>query len=222
MLSGPKVKLDLRFTVNNVESSISEFASQGTTTEAKFFNDKLKPALVTKCHLNKIIKSLPYIPESKISTIRMPIIHIMGVNCFIYSLSTIDKNIYCIQDVFDFSFPRTFGILRKKGIEEVIKGFKQIELMLEKLHDSIQEFAVNPKNKMKKVPKKNNDRATTKFVNEDWIASMQWDTKLGYAIDSSDEERGTEYFVQIPYSVALLNKEKQGGKAVCPYTIHSR
>ncbi|KAI7847875.1 hypothetical protein BDC45DRAFT_597530 [Circinella umbellata] len=43
-----KVKLDLRFTVNNVESSISEFASQGTTTEGKFFNDKLKSALVTK------------------------------------------------------------------------------------------------------------------------------------------------------------------------------
>ncbi|KAI9245697.1 hypothetical protein BDA99DRAFT_447775, partial [Phascolomyces articulosus] len=33
----------------------------------------------------------PYIPESKISTIRMPIIHIMGVNCFVYSLSMVDK-----------------------------------------------------------------------------------------------------------------------------------
>ncbi|KAI7860601.1 hypothetical protein BDC45DRAFT_552810 [Circinella umbellata] len=173
-------------------AGLSEFASQGTTTQAKFFNDKLKSALVTKCHLNKILKSLRYIPESKISTIRMPIIHIMGVNCFIYSLFMIDKKIYCIQDVFDFAFPRTFGVLRKQGIEEVIKGCKQIELMLEKLHDYIQEFAVNPKNKMKRVSKKNNGRATVKFVNEDWIANMQWDTKLGDAIDSSDEENEAE------------------------------
>ncbi|KAI7849337.1 hypothetical protein BDC45DRAFT_278977 [Circinella umbellata] len=60
-----KVKVDLRITVDDVESSITEFVSHHTTTEGKYLKDKLKSTLVTKCHLNQILKSLPYIPESK-------------------------------------------------------------------------------------------------------------------------------------------------------------
>lgn len=58
----------------SVEAVTGEFTSDKATTEGKLYGDKLKSVLASKCHLNAIIEKLEFLPASKVSSIRLPIL----------------------------------------------------------------------------------------------------------------------------------------------------
>ncbi|KAI7847683.1 hypothetical protein BDC45DRAFT_451461, partial [Circinella umbellata] len=61
--------------------------------------DKLNSVLTSKAHLNSILNTMKFMTSDIIKKVNMPIIHIKGTECYIYSLSLVDKQVYCVQDV---------------------------------------------------------------------------------------------------------------------------
>ncbi|KAI7889773.1 uncharacterized protein EV154DRAFT_538701 [Mucor mucedo] len=128
-------KLDLRITVNieqeQHEVATAELAKSKSTTESKLYNDKVKLALTrlrlifgTKCHLNSLLRSMPYIPKSRIKDVKVPNIQIMGLTCHVKALSLIDKGVYMSQDVYSFDYPRAHAQIQENGIQKIIEALK--------------------------------------------------------------------------------------------------
>lgn len=79
---GLRFKLDLRVLILRedepvVDGSTGEIDRKATKT--KFYPDRLKTVLTTKCHLNAFVKSLKYITEEDIIEVHMPIVQVMGL-----------------------------------------------------------------------------------------------------------------------------------------------
>lgn len=126
------MKLDLRIItlVENGEmnSFNGEFARSKTSTLCKYYDDKAKSVLAGKAHINKFITSAKRLPARLIPTIQYPIIQVMGLNCHVFSLSLVDKNVYILQKIKSLSYPRTFQELRSGGIKKLIDGLNIIKV----------------------------------------------------------------------------------------------
>ncbi|KAI9269224.1 hypothetical protein BDA99DRAFT_435268, partial [Phascolomyces articulosus] len=115
-MNGWTMRLDLRFLVSTLEShdfdgseqveaAAGKFASSFNTSVTKLYEDKLKPVLVSKVHLNSVLQATKFIPPSTIGNTILPIVQIMGPSYYIYGLSVVDKEVYCLQKVCSFVYP---------------------------------------------------------------------------------------------------------------------
>lgn len=124
--------MDLRIIVNieqeKHEVATAELAKPRSTIESKLFNDKLKLVLVTKCHLNSVLKTMPYIPKSKVKDVKVPIVQIIGLTCHVQALSLTDKGVYLLQDVYSVDYPQTHAQVEAKGLQKVIESFSIIDV----------------------------------------------------------------------------------------------
>ncbi|KAI7855882.1 hypothetical protein BDC45DRAFT_438554, partial [Circinella umbellata] len=59
----------------------------------KLYKDKAKSVLASKVHLIHIISTMPFIPPKNIQSVRLPTIQIMGLTCYIYCLTLVDKGV---------------------------------------------------------------------------------------------------------------------------------
>lgn len=127
------MKFDLRI-VSEAENSKAfdtlngEFAKVTATNKRKYYGDKTKVVLAGKCHLNNIISSLKNLPAREISSLKLPIIQVMGLNCHIYSLSIIDRNVYLLQKIRCISYPRKLHEIKSGNIKKLINGFQVVNV----------------------------------------------------------------------------------------------
>lgn len=61
-----------------MNSSKGEFAMSKASTLCKYYDDKEKPVIADKSHINKIITSTKHIPAGLIPTIQYPIFQVNG------------------------------------------------------------------------------------------------------------------------------------------------
>jgi hypothetical protein len=105
-----EVQDDLCFLIGLDENTLHDVGvaevARGST-KAKYFKDKAKTVITSKCYLNKLVNSMPYLPWEKIFSNRIPFIHIMGFDAIIYTLSIKSKQTYTIQQLAVMPYPRT-------------------------------------------------------------------------------------------------------------------
>ncbi|KAG1504427.1 hypothetical protein G6F47_001796 [Rhizopus delemar] len=174
-------KLDLRIIVNieqeKHEVATAELAKPRSTIESKLFNDKLKLVLVTKCHLNSVLKTMPYIPKSKVKDVKVPIVQIIGLTCHVQALSLTDKGVYLLQDVYSVDYPQTHAQVEAKGLQKVIESFSIIDDLIIDITEYHRDYNVDQSSKMDsliKGKKKNN-------VNiEDWVSEVVCDDDMAH------------------------------------------
>ncbi|KAG2228389.1 hypothetical protein INT48_003139, partial [Thamnidium elegans] len=90
-------------------------------------NNPLKSALITKVHLNAVLKRIPYLPAAKIKTVVVPMIQIMGLSCVVYGMNIIDKKVYTLQKISSFNYPSTQREVKSGGIKSLLDGFALVE-----------------------------------------------------------------------------------------------
>lgn len=66
-------------------SCIGEVARHATAK--KKFNDKLKAAIASKCHLNTFLKTMPYIRAKDAPLVKIPVIQIAGFSAKLSALN---------------------------------------------------------------------------------------------------------------------------------------
>lgn len=117
----PKVDLRILTTTANMhkDGSLAEFTKIAERT--KLYHDKLKLALMSKLHLNQLIKA-------KIN-LAFPFVMIMGFEFFFYCLD-FKNGFYTIQEVDSCCFPINTSSLKEEGIEQVIKCVSNLKVDL--------------------------------------------------------------------------------------------
>jgi hypothetical protein len=119
-----EVQDDLRFLIGLDENTLYDVGvaevARGST-KAKYFKDKAKTVITSKCYLNKLVNSMPFLPWKKISSDRIPFIHIMGFDAIIYTLSIKSKQTYTIQQLVVMPYPRILDHI-KEGHVIISKG----------------------------------------------------------------------------------------------------
>lgn len=105
-----------------------EFARQSSTIPSKLYRDLLKSALTTKVHLNAVLKRVPYLPATKIKTVVVPMIQIMGLSCVLYGMNIIDKKVYTLQKIPSINYPSTQREVKSGGIKSLSDGFALVEV----------------------------------------------------------------------------------------------
>jgi hypothetical protein len=106
-----RFKIDLRFLIGldgNTLHDVGVAEVARGSTKAKYFKDKAKTVITSKCYLNKLLNSMPYLPWKKISSV-----HIMGFDAIIYTLSIKYKQTYTIQQLATMSYPRTLDHIKE-------------------------------------------------------------------------------------------------------------
>ncbi|KAI8143387.1 hypothetical protein BJV82DRAFT_668449 [Fennellomyces sp. T-0311] len=109
------------------EAMTGEAAKTNATRMKKFYTDKLKTVLATKCQLNHFIMSTP-LTASEIKKVQMPIIQIIGTTCHISALKLIDKGVYILDQVARLQYPMTIKQLRSGGIEDLLNKLEIIKV----------------------------------------------------------------------------------------------
>ncbi|CDH55126.1 predicted protein [Lichtheimia corymbifera JMRC:FSU:9682] len=74
------MRLDIRVITTADEVKFDALTGEAATTKEKYFCDKLKSVLATKCHMNHFIRTTT-LTATDIKQIRMSIIQIMGTSC---------------------------------------------------------------------------------------------------------------------------------------------
>jgi hypothetical protein len=90
----------------------------------------MKSVIATKCHLNKLLTKMPFLPPRQTKSLYMPIIQIMGLDCSIYAMCLVDKQLYAIQKVAQLKYPRTVRELRQGGLKKLVLGLECISVSL--------------------------------------------------------------------------------------------
>ncbi|CAO3699365.1 unnamed protein product [Rhizopus stolonifer] len=169
-------KLDLRMVVGTergpVEAATGEFASDKATTEGKLYRDKLKSVLASKCHLNALLEKLSFLPVSQVSNIRLPILQVMGQSISLYVISSIDKQVYAVQNVIDAEYPRNVKMVRDGGIAKILNLFEHVDYFIESIEEDIKNYSRDTSNKMKAITGGSNSR---KFKAEEWTSEVKWE-----------------------------------------------
>ena len=70
----------------SLEVGTGEVASALVINNTKCYKDKLKYILVSKAHLNNIIKNMKNVTPAAIKSIKIPVVQIMGATCYVHSL----------------------------------------------------------------------------------------------------------------------------------------
>lgn len=129
---GRRFKLDLlRLLIFKDDEKISDGATGEVArkaTKRKFYNDRLKSVLASKCHLNAFLESLLHISEEDIVNAVFPLVQIMGLEARISSLRLAGKKLYVVEDLYYFNFPRTLGQIKAGDLESLINGLALIEV----------------------------------------------------------------------------------------------
>lgn len=95
-----------------------EVASVSLSNRGKYYKDALKLTLSAKQHLNTIISSLHSLTPKE-----LPIVQIMGINCYISCINLVDKNVYVLQDVYTFNYPKTIKEIKEGAIDDIMTVF---------------------------------------------------------------------------------------------------
>ncbi|CAO3588499.1 unnamed protein product [Absidia cylindrospora] len=192
------LRLDLRITVDiggpTLETVTGDAASRRGTTTGKLYGDRLKSVLATKCHLNRLIKYLQYIPLNKLKSIFVPIVQVMGMNCSVLAMSIIDKNVYAVQTISDMTYPRTLSEIRDNEIGKLVCSLQNVESMMEGLQQAINQFSNDTRNKMKMLTGGNKDPRPLLDLNE-WTSEVigidelnKKDREDGHQEDGDDDD----------------------------------
>lgn len=104
---------------SKLDAFIGKFAKRKATNKKKHYSDKLKAVMATKCHLNHRLSTITYLPLPKIKSARIPIIQVMGLDCHIYCLSLVDKNVYVLQDIFSMTYPKTLNQIKAGALKKI-------------------------------------------------------------------------------------------------------
>ena len=112
----------------SLEVGTGEFASALAINNTKLYKDKLKSILVSKAHLNNIIKNMKNATSAAIKSIKIPVVQIMGATCYVYSLSLVDKKVYCVQDVCSFVYPRSYLGIENGSLNDMLNGMAKIKV----------------------------------------------------------------------------------------------
>ncbi|KAG2217945.1 hypothetical protein INT45_008561 [Circinella minor] len=134
-----------------LEAVTGEFGSYNAVTTTKLYKDKLKSVFASKVHLNHIIQQMKYLPVNHIQTIQIPIIQILGMSCYIYSVSIVDKKVYCVQDVCNFVYPRTLPELADKGFEKMVSCIYKVKEMIDNIRDCQQNYSESNDNDISRL-----------------------------------------------------------------------
>ncbi|KAI9345709.1 hypothetical protein BD770DRAFT_396772 [Pilaira anomala] len=183
-------KLDIRIMYekddNDIDVLSGEVASVPSTTKPEYYNDALKLCLSSKQHLNHLLSSARNISPNEISKIKLPIIHIMGMNCRISILNLIDKNVYVVQDIFNFKYPKTIKQVNEGGIQKLMTGLSLLENLLLDIDDIYNDVT----DKMDIIKNELINKKSKSIVN-DYISAVIWDKlddKWNNDIESKSEE----------------------------------
>ncbi|EPB89739.1 hypothetical protein HMPREF1544_03402 [Mucor circinelloides 1006PhL] len=65
----------------------------------------------------------------------MPIVQIMGMSCYLYVLSLIDKGLYLLQRVYTMSYPVSNHEIRTGALQKIVRGFALMEDILQNALD---------------------------------------------------------------------------------------
>ncbi|KAI9010929.1 hypothetical protein CLU79DRAFT_710181, partial [Phycomyces nitens] len=105
-------KMDLRITTasTSLDCSITEFAKE--CTARKYYHDKLKLVLVSKLHLNSLLKNLKVEPTS----LYVPFMQIMGFECHLLHLVLVKPEKYMLIKVATISYPVTKSFVNEGSI----------------------------------------------------------------------------------------------------------
>lgn len=117
--------MDLRATSSSapIDYSITEFAKE--CTSRKYYQDKLKLVLVSKFHLNSLVKNLKVEPTELYD----PFMQIMGFDCHLLHLVLVKPKQYMLVNVSTFSYPVTKATVREGGIEQLINTLFYIKVL---------------------------------------------------------------------------------------------
>jgi hypothetical protein len=189
-----RFKIDLRFLVGLDENTLQDAGvaevARGAT-QAKYFKDKAKTVITSKCSLNKLLNSMPFLPWKKISSVRIPFIHIMGFDAIIYTFSIKSKQTYTIQQLAAMSYPCNLDHIKEGHIQNVLKSFTLLEntiLELESLYNENQ--SNNDGNAIEAMLASSTKKK--KAVIKNWTTEIVWskdDNKIvGCGGDNYDEE----------------------------------
>jgi hypothetical protein len=119
-----RFKIDLRFLIGLDENTLQDVGIAEVALGAikvKYFKDKAKTVITSKCYLDKLLNNMPYLPWKKISSVRIPFIHIMGFDAIIYTLSIKSKQTYTIQQLASMSYPRNLDHIKEGHIQNALE-----------------------------------------------------------------------------------------------------
>ncbi|CEP19629.1 hypothetical protein [Parasitella parasitica] len=153
-----KLKLEAILRICFANGATGEIARKAT--KAKLYNDRLKCVLATKCHLNASLKSLSYISEEDITSVRIPIVQVMGLEAKVSSLRLIEKKKYVVEDLKSFRFPQTSEQLKSGELESLINSLTLIE----------------------------ETKKEKKFTMDEWLTEVTWDAKDEESDDEESQE----------------------------------
>jgi hypothetical protein len=95
----------------------------------KYFTDKTKLILTTKSQLNELLKAYS-INRQSISRIKIPFVHILGVNAVICYMELYQNGLYKIIQVISFEYPTTKNCLASTKVQNLIRGLSALKVII--------------------------------------------------------------------------------------------
>lgn len=108
-------KMDLRIRTSLVPMDYSTAEFTKGCTSRKYYLDKLKLVLVSKLHLNSLLKNLKCTPTK----LYIPVLQIMESDCHLLLLVLIKPKHYMLVNIVTFSYPVTKAQVNESGIEQL-------------------------------------------------------------------------------------------------------
>ncbi|KAG0166061.1 hypothetical protein DFQ28_009056 [Apophysomyces sp. BC1034] len=166
---GAVSRLDLRIIIYNqtadIEASTGEFANHNTINKSKLYGDRLKSVLASKVHLNYLLSSMKSLSGNDVKTIKLPVIQVMGLSCYVYSLCLVDQRLYYLRNVCEFTYPRTFQQLKNGVLDKFIGGLLKIRGMLSDVKWAMGNYNRNTSNNMKNILEEKKKSPTFSTIN---------------------------------------------------------
>ncbi|KAI9311957.1 hypothetical protein BX666DRAFT_1867052 [Dichotomocladium elegans] len=180
------IRVLLQTEFGDLEAATGEVISQKHLSASKLYREKLKSVLSSKSHLNTLLARLRTIKAHEVKSIYIPIVQVMGLECTVYALSLVDKNLYLLQTVNVFLFPRTLTDLRSEGIEKILNGFAQVEHMLTRLEDTLPTYSGDTTSAMAAIT--GGTKKAKQFNYAQWISPVITNTSSEDVEDSDDDD----------------------------------
>jgi hypothetical protein len=95
----------------------------------KYYTDKTKLALTTKGQLNELIK-IYRINQRSISRIKLPFVHILGVNAVVCYMELHQNGLYKIVQVISFEYPTTRNCLGSTKVQNLVRGLSALKVSI--------------------------------------------------------------------------------------------
>ncbi|KAG2218289.1 hypothetical protein INT45_000971 [Circinella minor] len=197
-MDGMTIRLDLRIIISrmndegSLEVGTGEFASALTINNTKLYKDKLKSVLVSKAHLNNIIKNMKNATPAAIKNIKIPLVQIMGATCYVYSLSLVDKKLYCMQEVCSFVYPRSYLGIENGSLHDMLNCMAKIKSMLEDVRDMQMKYSQDTSSDMEKLYGKK--KPPKPFNYDEYISEVINVLATDIQDDNDYNEPETDYF----------------------------